>query len=312
MIINSHVHLNTSNDYFFYNDYCLKRFKEEMDETGIDITLPCLNPKVSKLRCYNDCSFFCNGKVNYNLQNCSCKQPMRHRPCVTSEGGMYKLYCKTCGKIILISEVDPLRYINIELIEQTKKYRNRIKPILYLSLCEATLQKEIEFFEINYKGEYVGYKFHPWTDQVSIKNFKIETDLPILIHTGMRDLESSKNVILFSKFNKNNKIIITHAAQLKESILKQIASSENLYIDCCPAMFLYKNKQSCLEYSDDILSPEDIFYKVMKFIPSEKILFGTDSPWGNSKDELQIINNLNITKQEKDNILFRNALNIYF
>ena len=217
MIINSHVHLNTDNNFFFYNDYGIKRFFAEMRKNGINLAMPTLNPKVSIFRCPNDCSMHCslvsrnqytnntgisssplpstlylNGSldiINNNLDECNCSNPHRHRVGIFEENGNLVLKCKTCGNIILKSTLDPLRKYNVALINLTKPYRAQVRPLLYLSLCHSTLQTEINFFERCYGNEFVGFKLHPWNDQVSVANFSILSSKPILIHNGIRDIE---------------------------------------------------------------------------------------------------------------------------
>ena len=86
MIINSHVHINTDKNYFFYNNYGIEHFLTEMNESNIDFALPMLNPKLSIFRCPNDCSMHCTilnsditSGVNNNLNSCNCSNPKRHR-----------------------------------------------------------------------------------------------------------------------------------------------------------------------------------------------------------------------------------------
>ena len=374
MIINSHVHINPNENCFFYNSYGMKQFLTEMHSSGITMAFPTLNPKLEIFRCSNDCSFNCNivntkfsknsssiseNNANNNLQNCNCSSPNRHRVCVEKENGKVVLRCKTCGMVIFESSIDPLREYNISLIEMTKPYRAFVKPLLYLILCPATLQNEIEFFEKNYAGEFAGFKLHPWNDQVSVANFRIQPrDFPdrqvskhhtasptntilcnldtasranmsaiktrlstiktsqnftrtFLIHTGMRGAENPENAIEFAKKNPEANVVIAHAAGLKGSCLKEIALMENVFIDCCPAGFMFKNKGSSLENPSNIMKPEDIYYKALDFLPSSKILFGTDSPWGNSEEELAIVRNLKVPEKVRNQILFENALRAY-
>ena len=353
MIINSHVHLNTDTNFFFYNDYGIKRFLAEMQENGIDLAMPTLNPKVSIFRCPNDCSMHCplldynlssaspksinirnssllstsvpNGSVmlgtlypnelqdtvNNNLNNCNCNYPHRHRVGIFEENGDLVLKCKTCGNIILKSALDPLRKYNVALINLTKPYRAQVRPFLYLSLCHSTLQAEINFFEKCYGNEFVGFKFHPWNDQVSVADFRLHSSKPILIHTGMRDLESAANAITFAQNNPDVKIVIAHAATLDENCLRKIAIMENVFVDCCPSVFMFKNRSSSLFSPEDIHSPEDIYYKVLDYVPIDKILFGSDSPWGNSKDELDVVSRLHISENVREQILYKNATELY-
>ena len=221
------------------------------------------------------------------------------------------LKCKTCGTIILKSSVDPLRNYNIALMNLTKPYRTKIRPLIYLSLCKSTIQAEIDFFENTYGNEFAGFKFHPWNDQVSVANFRVCTTKPILIHTGMRYLESGANAITFAENNPDVKIVIAHAGALDENCLRKIALLENVFVDCCPSAFMFKERYSSLFSPDEINSPEDIYYKVLDFVPSNKILFGSDSPWGNSKDELAVISKLHISESIREQILYKNAVRLY-
>lgn len=393
MIINSHVHINPNENCFFYNSYGMKQFLTEMHSSGITMAFPTLNPKLEIFRCPNDCSFSCvkketnsivNGELkkgdvsiqssefsknldsiavnnaNNNLQNCNCSSPNRHRVCVEEKNGKAVLRCRTCGMVILESSIDPLRKYNISLIEMTRPYRAFVKPLLYLLLCPSTLQNEIEFFEKNYAGEFTGFKLHPWNDQVSVADFRIQPkdfsdrqvfkhhsispfnstisyNLDIsscanksaiksmhnvvktsqsfartfLIHTGTRGVESPENAIEFAKKNPEANVVIAHAAVLKGCCLKEIALMENVFIDCCPAGFMFKSKDSSLENPSNIMKPEDIYYKALDFLPTSKILFGTDSPWGNSEEELAIVRNLKVPEKVRNQILFENALRVY-
>lgn len=314
MIINSHVHFNTSNNFFFYSNYTIKRFIKELDENKIDIALPSLNPKIGEFRCPKDCSYSCekyNYNINNDLQNCNCQNMHRHRGVVESYNGGYRLRCKVCDEIIIRQKEDPLRKYNIELMRQTAKYGSRIKPLLYISLCKSTIQKEIAFYEKNFKGLYCGYKFHPWTDQVSIRDFVVETSLPMLIHTGLRECELAEDAVHFAKAHPNNKVVIAHAAQLKQKLLETISESCNMYLDCCPADFLYRNRESCFEDYSKINSPEDVFYYALNVVDSKRIMFGTDSPWGSSKKELDIISKLSVSDEVRENVLYRTAQEVY-
>lgn len=316
MIINSHVHVNTDSNYFFYKYYTLERLLKEMDENKIDFSFPALNPKLNFLRCPNDCSMNCpfivgNQNRNDNLSTCNCIQPKRHRTVILEKDSMLIIKCKTCGHVVFKSYIDPLRKYNLTLLYLTKPYRLRIKPLIYISLCSTTIQSEIDFWEEHYKNEIAGFKLHPWNDQVSVANFCIHSSKPILIHTGIRNLESAKNAINFAINNPQVKVIIAHAAALDEYVLKKVSILKNVFIDCCPSVFLYENKSSSIFMSHTILSPEDIYYKVLDFIPSTKILFGTDSPWGNSKAELDVINRLHISESIREQILYQNAVSVY-
>ena len=221
------------------------------------------------------------------------------------------LQCNTCGYITYEGSIDPLRKYNQELIAITSPYRRTIKPLIYVLLCKSTIQNEIDFWENNYPNDFVGFKLHPWNDQVSVADFKVHSSKPFLIHTGIRDLESAKNAIAFAKGNPTLKVVVAHAGALDTTVLNEIGLLENVFIDCCPSTFMFESRFSALYSPEHIFAPEDIYWKVLKYLPSHKILFGTDSPWGDTQKELEVIRNLNATPKVKEQILFKNAARVY-
>lgn len=52
------------------------------------------------------------------------------------------------------------------------------------------------------------------------------------------------------------------------------------------------------------------FERIVKNHGSEKILFATDSPWGEAKEYINILKSFNLTKEEYDNITYKNAMKI--
>ena len=52
------------------------------------------------------------------------------------------------------------------------------------------------------------------------------------------------------------------------------------------------------------------FLSIFEKHGSDKILFGSDSPWSNAGEELSILDNMPITKEQKDNILYKNAVKL--
>jgi len=66
-----------------------------------------------------------------------------------------------------------------------------------------------------------------------------------------------------------------------------------VYIDTC--------------YSQYALPPSDM-ERMIKKHGSERVLFGTDSPWKRADDEIQRIRALNLAQSDIDNILYKNAL----
>lgn len=63
-------------------------------------------------------------------------------------------------------------------------------------------------------------------------------------------------------------------------------------------------------YSLSEMSNEQIM-RIIKNHGRKKILFGTDSPWENPSTTISIINSLPLLEEEKDNIFYKNAIELF-
>lgn len=55
---------------------------------------------------------------------------------------------------------------------------------------------------------------------------------------------------------------------------------------------------------------EEQFMHIVRTFGSKRVLFGTDSPWANQKDYMQVFRSLPLSEEEKTDILGRNAENL--
>lgn len=94
----------------------------------------------------------------------------------------------------------------------------------------------------------------------------------------------------------NLKIVAAHMGgwRLWDEVLEKLAG-ENMYFDTSATL----NNLST-----------DLFMKIVNKHGSDKILFGTDSPWFSQKENIDFINSLKIKEKKKDQIFYKNALNI--
>lgn len=67
---------------------------------------------------------------------------------------------------------------------------------------------------------------------------------------------------------------------------------------------LHENDYS--ESERQLLSTEE-FCRLVRAFGSERVLFGTDSPWTDQKKSVEDIRSLPLTETEKENILGKNA-----
>ena len=56
--------------------------------------------------------------------------------------------------------------------------------------------------------------------------------------------------------------------------------------------------------------PEEQFIRIVRTHGANKILFATDSPWASQKEFVNILSEMNLTEQEKEQIFFQNACNL--
>lgn len=76
---------------------------------------------------------------------------------------------------------------------------------------------------------------------------------------------------------------------------EQLLIGQPIYIDTC--------------YSQYALGPSGM-ERLIKKHGSERVLFGTDSPWKRADDEISRIRALNLPQSDIDNILYKNALGL--
>lgn len=316
MVIDTHCHLNIANTkFYFHNGHSVSSLIKGMDENKIDKAIVCLNPKIANFSCPNDCTKHCPiYGVNHNVELCdgaNCQFENIHTVTVEdSDNSTLILRCQKCGTIVYKGP-DPLRNYNLQLLEEVSRFPGRLYPMIYLHLSNSTIADEIAFFESHFK--IAGYKFHPQTNYRSIDEINnIPTNLPIMIHTGLKPYDHSRNVINFSK-RHSGPIVLAHACRLDVDSLKDIANAENLYIDVCPSDALFNSRKFAIASSsvNEINRPEDILLHTLKYIPIEKILFGTDYPWGSQEKECSIMSSLPLSELEKNKILYENVYKIY-
>lgn len=148
------------------------------------------------------------------------------------------------------------------------------------------------------KWKFKGLKFHQCWFPISIKSkifietaaWAIEKDLPIFIH-----LFSDSEVEMLIEHKKNNLksiIIIAHLFGL-EIFIKSGIKFENLYFDI----------------STYQVTSDKRVLKAIKYFGSDKILMGSDTPYGknNLQKNMDRVSNLPISLEEKEMILGENT-----
>lgn len=167
----------------------------------------------------------------------------------------------------------------------------------------------------DYKGELKrikelglpGIKLHPDYQGVMIDDVRYMNiiayadamDLAILVHAGI-DIRLPEPVhcppdktrkVLDTL--KPKKLVLAHMGGWKQwDEVHEYLAGEQVYLDTA----------FCFDYME-----QDMFMKLCKKHGTDRILFGTDSPWSDARRDLEVIKNLPLTDNEKEAIFSGNA-----
>ncbi len=157
---------------------------------------------------------------------------------------------------------------------------------------------------------YKGIKLHP-----EYQNFKLDSDemLPLYEYAFLKDMfilfHAGYDPIGKEPFNSNPlmflnlierfqgaKIVAAHfGGQSQWDEVEAYLAGKDIYLDTSMG-FEYYGKEK--------------FLSILAKHGANKVLFGSDSPWSDTKKELSIIKELPISKEDMDLILYKNALKL--
>lgn len=291
MLFDSHAHVaSTTTEIRFRPDYTIESIIHDMDLYNIDKALVMINPLFKSLKCTEN---------------------LKHRVIVqdTANYGVLRLFCLQCNKVIYEGP-DPMHKYNLEFLEACAKYPNRFFPMLTLLLSNSTIPTEVSFFEKNYASSFIGYKLHPRVCFRSIDEItSFPSSRPVIIHIGI-DFPSTTTNINFVK-NYTGSVLLAHAGRFDPALLYYAKNFPNVYIDTAPSSLMFNGRQTDLlaPYNTLIQTPEDIYKYLIHEIGENKVLFGSDVPWGNYEKEISILNAAKLSKTVYDKISHLNLIN---
>ena len=138
-------------------------------------------------------------------------------------------------------------------------------------------------------------------DMIVVVHAGLDIGLPEPIHTGVSQI---LNVI--NHFgDRASKLVLAHTGgwALWDEVYDKIAG-KNVYLDISFSLGSTKRKTDGSELK---LIDDDMLIKIVRKHGADKVLFGTDSPWGDHKMMLEKFLSLPFTKEEQDLILYKNA-----
>ena len=154
-----------------------------------------------------------------------------------------------------------------------------------------------------------GVKLHPMYQGFSIDSedmfpyyeILIKEGFFVVFHTGYDiafpgNLQASVDrVARLAETFKELEIVTTHTGGWRQwEMLSLLTGFENIYTDISMTV---------------TETGKERFSELLKGFPPERIFFGTDSPWTDQREMVNIINEINLTSELKEAILYKNALN---
>ncbi len=169
-----------------------------------------------------------------------------------------------------------------------------------------------------------GIKIHPAYQQVKLNDIRFkriveyaeEFNLITITHGGIDiGIDGDWASPLMAKELicdvKPNKFVIAHTGGWSQwdDVLTYLCG-ENVYFDTSFSYgsFYYNSTVDEAKKVSPLTTKQLV--EIIKAHGSEKILFGTDSPWGDRRDQIEKISALPLSVKEKDDIFYKNAKNL--
>ncbi|KKL27285.1 hypothetical protein LCGC14_2386670, partial [marine sediment metagenome] len=210
---------------------------------------------------------------------------------------------------------------DLETVMSVIKNEKRLYMIGTLKISDINRSSLSKISNLLRKKSIKGFKIFPGHDPIyptdrrwiPILKLCLRYNLPLIIHTGMNvnNKESTKyndpkHIIKVAKNYPKLKIIIAHYFWPKQNYCFSITNGfDNIYFDISGLA-----DPEVIKFSDGIKKIRKILVKTVKR-RSDSVIFGTDWPMCNIGKHINLVNSLNITKNEKDKIFYKNALKLF-
>lgn len=224
--------------------------------------------------------------------------------CTECRNGSYIFSCINCGRKVLFKE-DPYFPHNVNLLKSAGG-NEIIFPMITIS---PFINEEIGKYDKLFPGEIIGYKLHPNFSTYYLSKINIESSRILIIHCGIGQYDNANLLLDFAE-NYKGPVIIAHLGRLSESAFQRAKRLENVFFDCSSIGLIWKSYQndsynlcdSC--YLGVFSSPDQLLKSVIDYVGVEKIVFGSDEPYGSFQEDINIIER--ISDDDKNKILYKN------
>jgi hypothetical protein len=214
-------------------------------------------------------------------------------------------------------------HINDYAIEINEKYKGKLISFGGMHPDYEDYKAEIDrLIDNNIKG----IKLHPvyqhtYIDDlkyINILEYALSRNLIVSIHAGLDpgfpgDERAGachlRNMIdiLTERGVNTSKIILAHTGGLYEwdKVYEKLAGC-NVYMDESMTLGIMENRSGEINK----LCDNELFEKIIIKHGVDRILAGSDNPWTKSSDIIKNLNKINISDDDKEKILYRNAIKL--
>ncbi len=196
---------------------------------------------------------------------------------------------------------EQVRNINTFIASEVEAHPKMFTGFGTLHPDSQDIEKDLDhLIELGLKG----VKIHPDFQAFSLAEDKAlrlgqivrDAGLPILIHCGDHryDRSNPEQFEVFIRSLPGLKIIGAHLGgwSVWDEVEKRIAGRYDILVDSC----------SCLRFMD-----KEQAVRLIRSFGADKVLWGTDYPTWNAKEELRLFDELELTDEERSSILYGNA-----
>jgi len=219
--------------------------------------------------------------------------------CSDYKNGHYTFACIQCGKKTVF-ERDPYFNYNIKLL-RTHLPNEIVFPLVTIS---PGLNEKIKKYEMMFPHEIIGYKLHPNFSNYYLTDLCLDSSKILIIHCGVGSYDNAELIIDFAE-RYLGPVIIAHLGRLSEGAFNRARKLKNIFFDCSSIGLIWKsylNNSYNLcnsDYLGHFDSPVQLLASVISYVGEDKIIFGSDEPYGSFAEDIAIVENLNVRTKNK-------------
>lgn len=218
-----------------------------------------------------------------------------------------------CSVVLpVVTKPGQFKTVNAFAEQLNREYRNPERRILaFGGIHPDTADYRQELDELVNRG-FVGIKLHPDYQKMMIDDIRymriieyaMERKLIVSVHAGV-DVGLPNPVHCTPKAAKKvirsirpDRLILAHMGGWKMwDEVEEALVGEEVYFDTAVAFGYLEEEQ---------------FVRILRNHGSDKILFATDSPWGGQKESVEALKKMELTREETECVLFKNASSLLF